>query len=97
MQAVMGARGMNSIPHRNKKYNLYRSAPEPGISEKGKSEYDKRWNLLMNCLQRDLKEGLSILDISIKYQIKYSDAEKYIEQWKSRKLINLVDLNKGKI
>ena len=81
----------------NKKYNLYRSAPEPGISEKGKSEYDKRWNLLMNCLQRDLKEKLSILDIAIKYQINYCEVAKYIEQWKSKKLINLEDINKGKL
>ena len=75
----------------NPRYNLYQKAPEPGISNDGNSIDEKKWNLLMNCLPRDLSAGLSVVDISLKYQIEYKLVLNYIEKWQ---LSGLVDLQR---
>jgi aminopeptidase-like protein len=74
----------------NPLYNLYRKAPEPGISNDGISEYEKKWNLLMNCLSRDLTGGASILDISLKYRLPYRAVYDYVIKWHQKGLVNLV-------
>ena len=76
----------------NPRYDLYKSAPEPGISNKGQSELDKSWNLMMNCLQRDLGAEMSILDISIKYRIPYKQVLEYLSEWEKKGLIQLTRL-----
>ena len=76
----------------NPRYDLYKSAPEPGISNKGQSELDKSWNLMMNCLQRDLGAKMSILDISIKYRIPYKQVLEYLSEWEKKGLIQLTRL-----
>jgi aminopeptidase-like protein len=73
----------------NPKYNLYRSAPEPGISQKGQSDVERRWNLMMNCLQRDLGLDMTAIDISIKYDLPYKQVIDYLEEWDERELIKL--------
>lgn len=73
----------------NPRYNLYRSAPEPGISNAGRTTSEKNWNLMMNCLPRDLSSGLSILEISIKYRIDFTSVSKYIKEWDQKDLISL--------
>lgn len=73
----------------NPRYDLYKSAPEPGISEAGQTTNEKNWNLMMNCLPRDLSSGLSILDISIKYQIDFTSVSDYIREWNKKGLISL--------
>ena len=73
----------------NPKYDLYRSAPEPGISQKGKSDVEKKWNLMMNCLQRDLGQNMTAIDISIKYDLPYKQVIDYLEEWEKRGLIEL--------
>ena len=73
----------------NARYNLYKSAPEPGISNAGQTNNEKSWNLMMNCLPRDLSNGLSILDISIKYQINFTSVSDYINEWENKELITL--------
>lgn len=74
----------------NPRYNLYKTAPEPGISDMGQSEIEKSWNLMMNCLQRDLGTHLSALDISLKYNIPYKQVLDYLCQWEKKGLIKLV-------
>ena len=78
----------------NPKYNLYKSAPEPGISNMGQSSIEKSWNLMMNCLQRDLGAQMSVLDISIKYNIPYRQVLYYLNEWEEKGLINLERLEK---
>ena len=73
----------------NPKYDLYRSAPEPGISDAGLSSTEKNWNLMMNCLPRDLNSGMSILDISIKYEIEFTALNHYVKEWEKKGLIKL--------
>jgi len=60
---------------------LYMSAEELGISDAGLSEESKKWNLLMNCLTRDLTDGLSISDLSLKYQLPFPMVAQYVEKW----------------
>ena len=73
----------------NPKYNLYRKAPEPGISHEGNSRNEKTWNLLMNCLSRELDSGMSVLDISLKYEIDYEPLLDYILEWQAKGLVKL--------
>ena len=73
----------------NPMYGLYRKAPEPGISDDGTSELEIRWNLLMNCLPRDLGAGLSTLDISLKYQLSYELVRDYVNEWERKGLASL--------
>ena len=73
----------------NPKYNLYKTAPEPGISDIGQSKIEKNWNLMMNCLQRDLGTQMSALDISLKYNIPYKQVLDYLHQWEEKGLIRL--------
>lgn len=71
------------------KYNLYRKAEEPGISQDGRSELDKRWNLLMNCLPRELAAKKSILEIATKFKLDYSKVLEYILEWQEKGLLFL--------
>lgn len=73
----------------NPRYDLYRKAPEPGISDQGNTPQEKNWNLLMNCLPRDLHSGLSVLEISLKYEIDFKLLLDYIQEWESKGLIKL--------
>jgi aminopeptidase-like protein len=73
----------------NPMYDLYRKAPEPGISYDGMSELEIRWNLLMNCLPRDLGAGLSMLDISLKYKLSYELVRDYVNEWERKGLASL--------
>ena len=77
----------------NPKYNLYKSAPEPGISSKGNTETERSWNLLMNCLTRDLSSGLTILDIALKYKLDYDVVHDYIHKWEECGLVFLEEVS----
>jgi len=70
-------------------YDLYCNAPEPGISQKGNSQTEKSWNLLMNCLSRELGDGASLSQLCKKYQIMYETLHKYICLWESKGLVTL--------
>jgi aminopeptidase-like protein len=63
------------------KYQLYKTSEELGISDAGKSVIAKRWNLLMNCLPRELKGRASIIDLALKYQLPFRDVRDYVNQW----------------
>jgi len=71
------------------RYNLYQKATEPGISNDGNSIMEKKWNLLMNCLSRELSSGLSILDLSLKYQLPYRLVLEYVSKWESAGLVRM--------
>jgi len=73
----------------NPKYDLYHKAPEPGISSDGNSATEKRWNLLMNCLSRELRSGMSVLELSLKYQLPYRLVLEYVRQWDSTGLVKM--------
>lgn len=75
----------------NPKYRLYKKAPEPGISTDGISDIEKRWNLLMNCLSRDMKNGASMLDLSLRHELPYELVRGYVIEWDKKGLLSLVN------
>ena len=44
----------------------------------------------MNCLSRELDSGMSVLDISLKYEIDYELLLDYILEWQAKGLVKLV-------
>jgi len=70
-------------------YDLYKSAPEPGISNAGISSYAKTWNLLMNCFTRELHAGKTLLQIASEYKIPALYLIEYAKEWHQKGLISL--------
>ena len=77
-------RGLVSLS--NPKYNLYMPAPAPGLDKETYQEVQRRWNLLMNCLPRELNGENSIVDIADKYSIPFFDVHKYLLEWEQKGL-----------
>lgn len=73
----------------NPKYNLYIPAPAPGIDKKGE-KIRTNWNLLMNCLPRELDGNNDLLSISQKYNVDFNELYEYLELWREKKLVKLV-------
>lgn len=71
----------------NKKYDLYMDAFSPGVLKKKYTKNEKNWNLLMNCLPMEVNNNVSILDLSKKYNLDFSDVYQYLLKWKKKKLI----------
>ena len=71
------------------KYNLYRSAPEPGISSLGISDLEKKWNLLMNKLPRLLQESKTISQISSIFDLPFNLVYEYVNEWERKSLTDL--------
>lgn len=71
----------------NKKYDLYKDAFSPGILKDQYTIVQKRWNLLMNCLPMEAQKKISIMDLSIKYNIEFYELYEYLLKWKNKKLI----------
>jgi len=67
-------------------YDLYKSAPEPGISDAGTDKVSRRWNLLMNTLPRHCCTGITVLDAAIKYDLPYDSVHEYLTRWAERGL-----------
>ena len=73
-----------------KKYDLYRAAPAPGIDKVVYQESNKRWNLFMNCLPRELDGTVSYIDLAIKYDLPVKSVIEYLEAWAEKGLIEVV-------
>ncbi len=47
---------------------------------------------MMNCLPRELSNGISLNDLSLKYSIRFKDVLSYLKKWESKKLTILEKL-----
>jgi aminopeptidase-like protein len=74
------------------KYDLYRAAPAPGIDKVAYEKSNERWNLLMNCLPRELNGNISYIELALKYDLPVSSVITYLEKWEEKGL--LTDLTK---
>jgi aminopeptidase-like protein len=72
-------RGLVALSH--PRYDLYRAAPAPGLDKGKYLEGSRRWNLLMNCLPRELDGQNSVIDIAYKYKLPVSEVCAYLKQW----------------
>ena len=72
-------RGLVALSH--PRYQLYRPAPAPGIDKGKYREESRRWNLLMNCLPRELNGTNSAIDLAFKYDIPVLEVCAYLKQW----------------
>lgn len=70
----------------NPKYDLYRKAIEPGISDEGTTLYEKQWNLLMNCLPMHISQGVLASELALRYNINYFELIDYLKQWLEKNL-----------
>jgi aminopeptidase-like protein len=77
-------RGLVSLS--NAKYHLYKAAPAPGMDKAGYTASAGRWNLLMNCLPRELTGASSGIDLALKYGIPVKELCNYLDQWQERGL-----------
>ena len=69
------------------RYNLYKKAAEPGISNEGTSDIAKKWNLLMNILPRMLNSGMTILE-SPSMRINFDQVLDYVD-WEAAGIVEL--------
>ena len=81
----------------NPKYDLYKKAPEPGISSEGTSSLEKSWNLMMNCLPRLLEEGTSTINLCNKYSLPFENVNQYLKDWQKKGLSELTHNKKFKL
>lgn len=77
-------RGLVSLSH--PRYDLYRAAPAPGLDRGAYDESEHRWNLLMNCLPRELDGTNSSIDLAHKYGLPVLEVCEYLDRWQSRGL-----------
>lgn len=70
----------------NPKYDLYRAAPAPGMDREEYLEISNRWNLLMNCLSRELDGQNTSIDIAEKYDLPVLEVCEYISKWNEKGL-----------
>lgn len=73
------AKGLVALSH--PRYELYRAAPAPGIDRKEYAAINARWNLLMNCLPRELDGTRSLMDIADKYELPFDELHEYVMRW----------------
>jgi aminopeptidase-like protein len=79
-------KGLVSLSH--PRYNLYRAAVAPGIDRQEYSAINAKWNLLMNCLPRELNGKNSLLDIATRYELPLDDVSDYVKQWINKGLVS---------
>ena len=81
---VFAERGLVALSH--PRYGLYRAAPAPGMDKAAYLEESRRWNLLMNCLPRELNGRNSAIDLALKYELPALDVCHYLQQWREKGL-----------
>jgi aminopeptidase-like protein len=81
---AFAARGLVSLSH--PRYRLYRPAPAPGIDREEYLDVSRRWNLLMNCLPRELNGTNSGIDLACKYDLPVGEVCDYLRKWKEKGL-----------
>lgn len=67
-------------------YQLYCPAPAPGIDRNTYHETSRKWNLLMNCLPRELDGRHSAIDLAYKYELPVLEVCEYLKQWELKQL-----------
>ena len=72
-------RGLVSLSHPN--YNLYLPARAGGLDKGDYVQKQKSWNLLMNCLPRELNGENSIIDIAHQYGVSFGVLQEYLVKW----------------
>jgi len=77
-------RGLVALSH--SRYRLYRAAPAPGMDKGEYLDVSRRWNLLMNCLPRELNGNNSAIDLAYKYELPVSEVCAYLKQWMEKGL-----------
>lgn len=77
-------KGLVALSH--PKYNLYRAAIAPGLDREEYSAVNAKWNLLMNCLPRELDGKTPLLDIANRYELPLDQVYSYVTQWIKRGL-----------
>jgi hypothetical protein len=65
---------------------LYRAAPAPGIDNGEYLDVSRRWNLLMNCLPRELNGSNSGIDLAYKYELPVDEVCAYLNEWVEKQL-----------
>lgn len=77
-------RGLVALSH--PRYRLYRAAPAPGLDKGEYLEVSRRWNLLMNCLPRELNGSNSAIDLAYKYELPVNEVCAYLNEWMEKRL-----------
>lgn len=77
-------RGLVSLS--NPRYDLYRAAPAPGVNKEDYAAINARWNLLMNCLPRELDGKTPLLDIANRYELPLDQLYDYVTKWIEKSL-----------
>ena len=77
-------KGLVSLSH--PRYDLYRAAPAPGMDREEYLEISSRWNLLMNCLPRELDGQTTSIDLADKYNLPVDEVCEYLKQWRDKGL-----------
>ena len=77
-------RGLVALSH--PRYRLYKAAPAPGVDKGEYLEVSRRWNLLMNCLPRELDGHNSAIDLASKYELPVREVCDYVKQWREKGL-----------
>lgn len=77
-------RGLVALSH--PRYRLYRAAPAPGLDKAEYLDISRRWNLLMNCLPRELNGHNSAIDLAYKYELPVAEVCAYLKEWKEKGL-----------
>jgi aminopeptidase-like protein len=80
-------RGLVALSH--PRYDLYRAAPAPGLDRTPYDDSQRQWNLLMNCLPRELNGKQSTIDLAVKYGLPVLDVCDYLEEWVVRGLAHV--------
>ena len=70
----------------NPRYDLYLAAPAPGVDKEDYEAVSARWNLLMNCLPRELDGKTPLLDIANRYELPLDQLYDYVAKWIDKSL-----------
>ena len=81
---LFAERGLVALSH--PRYQLYRAAPAPGLDKVDYQEISRQWNLLMNCLPRELNGRHSAIDLAHKYGLPAVEVCAYLQQWQAKGL-----------
>lgn len=82
---IFAHRGLISLS--NPRYDLYIPAPAPGIDRQSYRAEQGDWNLLMNCLPRELDGQRTVVDIAEKYGVSFHQLSDYLEKWHEKGLV----------
>ena len=82
------AKGLVALSH--PRFDLYRAAPAPGIDRQEYAAINARWNLLMNCLPRELDGTRSLMEIAEKYELPFGELHDYVMRWVDKGLATCV-------